>query len=88
MAFYGPQREPAARVLRLLRVAMARGGYGFSVGFPVTLRAEYASRAMRAGFAVVEVQEVGRVSRRCAERRVVSVWIPADAYPGVSFPGS
>ena len=40
-------------------------------------RAVYISRAIRAGYAVVEVREVGRWNRRCAERQIVSVVVPS-----------
>jgi hypothetical protein len=75
--FYGPQREVAAQVLRLVRVGIGRGGYAFSVGFPVSIRAEYLARAVRAGCVVADVREVGRVEPQCAERRVVAIWLPA-----------
>jgi RNA-directed DNA polymerase len=75
--FYGPQRELAAQVLRLVRLGIGRGGHAFSVGFPVAIRAEYLSRAVRAGCVVADVREVGRVDPHCAERRVVAVWLPA-----------
>jgi hypothetical protein len=75
--FYGPQRDVAARALRLVRVGIGRGGYAFSVGFPVSLRAAYLSRAVRAGCVVADVREVGHVEPRCAERRVVALWVPA-----------
>jgi DNA mismatch repair ATPase MutS len=74
--FYGPQRERAARVLRLVRVRMARGGYGFSVGFPASLRGAYLSRAVRAGYVVADVREVDRMEPRCATRTIVAVWSP------------
>jgi len=35
------------------------------------------ARTLRAGFAVVDVREVDRLSRTCATRQVVAVWIPA-----------
>jgi len=75
--FYGPQRDLAARVLRLVRVGIGRGGHAFSVGFRVFLRAAYLSRAVRAGCVVADVREVGRVEPQCAERRVVAIWLPA-----------
>jgi RNA-directed DNA polymerase len=75
--FYGPQREPATRVLRLVRVQVARGGYAFSVGFPARLRGENMSRAVRAGDAVVDVREVGRLAPRCAQRCIVALYLPA-----------
>lgn len=75
--FYGPQRLLAARALRLVRVAIARGGFAFSVGFPLRLRPAYLSRAVRGGYAVVEVGEVDDLRRTCAARQVVAVWIPA-----------
>ena len=74
--FYGPQRESAARVLRLVRVNIGRGGYAFSVGFPVRLRAEYVSRAVRTGWIVADVREVGRIGSGCGDRAVVAVWFP------------
>ena len=74
--FYGPQRERAARVLRLVRVKMGRGGYAFSVGFPASLRGVYLSRAVRAGFVVADVREVDRMEPRCATRAVVAIWCP------------
>jgi DNA mismatch repair ATPase MutS len=75
--FYGPRREAAAQALRLVRVSIARGGYGFSVGFPVSLRERYVSVAVRAGYAVAEVREAGRLAPRCAARGVVAVWLPS-----------
>lgn len=77
MEFYGPQRLLATRALRLVRVAIARGGFGFSVGFPLRLRDAYIGRAVRAGYTVVEVGEVDRLQQTCASRQVVAVWIPA-----------
>lgn len=74
---YGPQREVAMRVLRLVRVRIARAGFTFSVGFPLSLRAAYIARAVRAGYTVADVREVGRVAPRCAERRVVALWLPS-----------
>jgi RNA-directed DNA polymerase len=76
--FFGPQRERAARVLRLVRVRMVRGGYGFSVGFPASLRERYLARAVRAGYVVADVREVGRMEPRCAARAVVAVWLPRE----------
>jgi retron-type reverse transcriptase len=75
--FYGPQRLLASRAFRLVRVAIARGGYGFSVGFPLRLRGTYIARAVRAGYSIVEVREVERLHHTCATRQVVAVWIPA-----------
>lgn len=75
--FYGPQRLLAAQALRLARVAISRGGFGFSVGFPLRLRDAYIARAVRAGYAVVEVGEVDNLRQACASRQVVAVWIPA-----------
>jgi RNA-directed DNA polymerase len=75
--FYGPQRLLACGALRLVRVAIARGGFGFSVGFPLRLRGVYIARAVRAGYAVVEVREADRLSRSCAARQVVAAWFPA-----------
>ena len=75
--FYGPQRILASRAFRLVRVAMARGGFAFCVGFPLRLRQTYIARAVRAGYAVAEVREVERLSRNCAMRQIVAVWIPA-----------
>jgi len=74
--FYGPQRDRAAPVLRLVRMRIARGGYAFSVGFPVSLRERYVARAVRAGYAVADVREVVRIEPRCAARVVVAVWLP------------
>ncbi|MBX3027853.1 hypothetical protein KF840_23405 [bacterium] len=76
--FFGPQREPAARALRLVRVGMARAGYGFSVGFPVSLRAAYVSRAVRAGYVVADVREGEPLLPGCATRAVVAIWWPRD----------
>ena len=75
--FYGPQRILASRAFRLVRVAIARGGFGFCVGFPLRLRQTYIARAVRAGYAVAEVREVERLSRTCVMRQIVAVWIPA-----------
>jgi RNA-directed DNA polymerase len=75
--FYGPQREQATRALRLVRVNVARGGHASSVGFPARVRGEYISRAVRAGYVVVDVREVGRIAPRCAQRRVVALYLPA-----------
>jgi RNA-directed DNA polymerase len=73
---YGPQREVATRVLRLVRVRLGRGGYAFGVGFPVRLRTPYIARALRAGYAVADVREVASVARP-VERRLVALWLPA-----------
>jgi hypothetical protein len=43
---------------------------------PLTLQATYLCRAVRAGYAVVDVREVGQLEARCAERRVVALWLP------------
>jgi RNA-directed DNA polymerase len=75
--FYGPQRHVATGVLRLLRAKIARGGYAFSVGFPMTLSSAYVPRAVWAGYVVAEVREVGRLDARCAQRRVVALFVPA-----------
>jgi hypothetical protein len=75
--FYGPQRLLATRALRLVRVSIARGGFAFSVGLPQRLSGVYTARAVRAGYAVAEVREVDRLSRSCAARQVVAVWMPA-----------
>ncbi len=75
--FYGPQRLLASRTFHLVRVAIARAGFGFSVGFPLRLRGTYIARAVRAGFAVAEVREVDRLHHACATRQVVAVWSPA-----------
>ena len=84
--FYGPQRTLATRVLRLARVAMARGGFAFSVGFPLRLLASYVARGVRAGYTVVEVRESHRLCRRCASRQVTAVWTPRPlAAPGRSW---
>jgi hypothetical protein len=80
--FYGPQREVAAQALRLVRVSIARGGYGFSVGFPVSLQAGYVSRAVRGGYVVAEVHEAGRLAARCAARRVIAIWLPSHTSHG------
>jgi len=74
--FFGPQRELAARVLRLAQVRMGRGGYAFSVGFPVALRHEFVSRAIRSGVAVADVREAGLSASGCAARVVVALWLP------------
>ena len=74
--FYGPQRLLASRTFHLVRVAIARGGFGFSVGFPLRMRGTYIARAVRAGYSIVEVREVERLHRTCATRQVVAVWIP------------
>lgn len=71
----------ASRALHLVRVGIARGGFAFSVGLPVRLSGAYIARAIRAGYAVVEVREVDRLSRSCAARQVVAVWIPAEKIP-------
>jgi hypothetical protein len=76
--FYGPQRLRASPVLRLVRVNIARAGFGFSAGFPLRLRRTYIARAVRAGCPVVEVREVDRLLGRCAARQVVAVWMPAE----------
>jgi hypothetical protein len=55
---------------------MGRGGYAFGVGFPVPLRELYLSRAVRAGFVVVDVRETDRFDFRCATRAVVAIWAP------------
>jgi len=75
--FFGPQRLAATQALRLVRVSVARGGFAFSVGFPLRLRDAYIGRAVRAGYTVVEVDEVDRLRRTCASRQVVAVWLPA-----------
>jgi len=75
--FYGPQRERATRVLRLVRVRMARGGYGFGVGFLASLRGAYLSRAVRAGYVVADVRKVDRMEPICATRTIVAVWSPS-----------
>ena len=74
--FYGPQRMVATEVLGLHRVSISRAGFGFSVGFPRRLRCAYISRAVRAGWAVADVREIGRASPQCAERRLVAVLAP------------
>lgn len=71
-----PADELAA--LRLVRVKMSRGGYAFSVGFPMSLRGVYLFRAVRAGYVVADVREVGRLDPRCATRAVVAVWCPSQ----------
>lgn len=76
--FYGPQRQIATTALRLLRATIARAGHAFSVGFPVTLQGAYLSRAVRAGYTVADVREEGRTNPRCAERRVVTVYVPVS----------
>ena len=76
--FYGPQRLRASPVLRLVRVHIARAGFGFSVGFPLRLRQTYIARAVRAGCPVAEVREVDRLLGRCTARQVVAVWMPAE----------
>ena len=76
--FFGPQRDRAARALRLVRVGTGRGGYAFGVGFPVSLRDLYLARAVRAGYGVADVRETGRIDARCAARVVVAVWIPGE----------
>lgn len=78
MELYGAQREIAARVLRLVRVKIGRGGYAFSVGFPTSLRGEYVSRAVRAGYVVADVREVGPGIPRCADLAVVALWLPGE----------
>ncbi len=75
--FYGPQRILASHALRLARVTVARGGFGFSVGFPLRLRQTYIARAVQDGYAVAEVREGDRLSQSCAARQVVAVWIPS-----------
>jgi hypothetical protein len=55
--FYGAQRLLATGALRLVRVTIARAGFGFSVGFPPRLRQAYIARAVRVGCTVVEVRE-------------------------------
>ena len=77
--FYGPQRILATEVLGLRRVSVSRAGFAFSAGFPRSLHHAYVSRAVRAGYAVADVREVGRASPRCAERRLVAVVIPREA---------
>jgi hypothetical protein len=74
--FYGPQRERAARVLRLLRVEMKRGGYGFCVGFPSALRGDFLSRAVRAGWPVVDVRELAEPGQ--FRRIATTLWLPAE----------
>jgi len=74
--FHGPQRERAAQVLRLLRVEASRGGYGFSVGFPSSLRGEFLSRAVRAGWPVVAVRELAGAAQ--LRRTVTTLWLPAE----------
>jgi RNA-directed DNA polymerase len=74
--FYGPQRIVAGEVLRLVRVGVARGGFAFSVGFPVRLRGTYIAQAVRAGYTVVDAREVDRFAAGCAARQVVTVWVP------------
>jgi RNA-directed DNA polymerase len=86
--FYGPQRLLAARALQLVRVSITRGGFAFSVGVPVRLSGAYIARAVRAGFAVADVREVDRLSRTCATRQVVAVWIPAAWVLGSRRPKS
>ena len=80
--FYGPQRLLATAALRLVRVTIARAGFGFSVGFPPRLRQAYIARAVRVGCTVVEVREVDRLRRTCVARQVVSIWIPANCAAG------
>lgn len=75
--FYGPQRILASGACQLVRVAIARGGFAFSVGFPRRVQETYIARAVWAGYTIVEVREVERLHRRCATRQVVAVWIPA-----------
>ena len=74
--FYGPQRERAAQVLRLLRIEMKRGGYGFCVGFPGALRADFLSRAVRAGWPVVDVRALAGAGP--LRRTVTTLWLPAE----------
>jgi retron-type reverse transcriptase len=80
--FYGPQRLLACGALRLVRVTIARAGFGFSAGFPLRLRQTYIARAVRAGYTVVEVREVDRLCRTCVARQVVAIWIPANCAAG------
>jgi hypothetical protein len=83
--FYGPQRYVATGVLRLLRAKIARGRCAFSVGVPLRLSSEYVSRAVRAGYVVPAVREVGRLDARCAERRVVALYVPALGAHAIRF---
>jgi len=88
--FYGPQRLIATRVLRLERVAIGRGGFGFTVGFPRRLAATYVPRAVGAGYTVIEVRAVGRLHARCAARQVVAVYLPTaqSSPPQASWGGT
>ena len=58
--------------------SIARGGFAFSVGFPLRLRDVYLGRAVWAGYTVVEADEVDRLRRTCASPQVVRVWIPGQ----------
>lgn len=76
--FHGPQRILAPRALRLVRAAIARGGFAFLWRVSAAVAAQtYIARAVQAGYAVAEVSEVERLSRTCVMRQIVAVSIPA-----------
>jgi retron-type reverse transcriptase len=92
--FYGPQRLIAERCLGLRRCYAPRAGYAFTAGFLARLAGVYRSRAVRAGLAVVDVEQVDSiVPRGCKPRLPVGVVMPSvrptgcatQTHPAVSW---
>ncbi|MGH7321633.1 MAG: reverse transcriptase domain-containing protein, partial [Candidatus Rokuibacteriota bacterium] len=75
--FRGPQRALAERVLGLRRARIPRAGYAFVAGFPVERSAQYASRALGQGLAVVVVRERrSTTAAGCRVRAPAEVLVP------------
>ncbi|MCU0936048.1 MAG: hypothetical protein MUF66_08235 [Gammaproteobacteria bacterium] len=77
---YGPQRLLAEQTLGLTPALVPRAGYAFTAGFPRGLAGDYALRAIRAGLAVVQVDQApAQWLAGCRPRRAAAVLIPATA---------
>jgi RNA-directed DNA polymerase len=74
---YGPQRLLAQQTLGLKAALLPRAGFAFTAGFPRGLAGDYALRAIRAGLAVVQVDQLpAEWQAGCRPRRPVAVLVP------------